>query len=109
VGFLFFRIFIVMSDIRQRTIDKFLDSRDKDLMDIYYSLRLMFMREGWSEKDLEKPPYYPTDIMKGFQKFSDEQSRLFFEIQGFFNLDFNEFVSHIQPRLLKINEKTPLE
>jgi hypothetical protein len=109
VGFLFFYIFINMKEQWEKTINKFLDLRDKELMDIYLSLRLMFMREGWSEKDLEKPPYYPQDIMKGFQKFSDEQSRLYFELKGFFNIDFNEFVYFIQPRLLKINEKTPLD
>jgi hypothetical protein len=98
-----------MNEIKDKTINKFLDSRDKELMDIYYSLRLMFMREGWSEKDLEKPPYYPQDIMRGFQNFSDEQSRLFFELKGFFDIDFNEFTSYIQPRLKKINEKTPLD
>lgn len=90
-------------------IDKFLDTQDKELMDIYLSLRLAFIREGWTEKDLERPPYYPTDIMKNFQKFSDEQKRLFFELKGFFNIDWHEFLDYIKPRLLKINEKTPLD
>jgi hypothetical protein len=90
-------------------VNKFLDIQDKDLMDIYFSLRLAFIREGWSEKDLEKPPYYPNDIMRNFQRFSQEQNRLFFELKGFFNLDWHEFLDYIKPRLLKINEKTPLE
>jgi hypothetical protein len=90
-------------------IDKFLDIQDKELMDIYLSLRLAFIREGWTEKDLERPPYYPTDIMINFQKFSDEQKRLFFELKGFFNIDWHEFLDYIKPRLLRINEKTPLD
>ncbi len=100
---------MVMDERWTDLINKFLDMRDKKLMDIYFSLRLMFIREGWSEKDLENVPYYPQGIMSGFQKFSDEKSRLFFEVKAFFNIDFNEFATFIQQRLLKINEKTPLE
>ena len=43
---------------------------DRELQDVYRDLRRAFKREGWTEKDLVKPPYYPTDIMKNFQKFS---------------------------------------
>jgi hypothetical protein len=108
VGFLFFNIFIDMDEKRYNTISKFLDITDKELMDIYYSLRLMFMREGWTEEDLKSIPYYPRDIMTTFQKFSQEKDRLFFEVKNFFNLDHNEFIEHLQQRMKEIDKKTPL-
>lgn len=90
-------------------LDKFMNNAAKGLDDIYYELRLAFIREGWSEKDLKRPPYYPNDIMKNFRRFSDEQKRLFFETKGFFNIEWDEFIDYLMNRLQKIDEKTPLQ
>ena len=89
--------------------DKFMDNSAKRLEDIYYQLRLSFIREGWSEEDLENPPYYPQDIMENFQKFSEEQSRLFFESKGFFDIEWEEFTDYLSNRLQRIDKKTPLD
>lgn len=83
---------------------------DKELLDTYRNLRTAFQREGWTEKDLEKPPYYPQDIMANFQKFSSLHSKLFSELKGFFpDIDHNEFVDYLQDKLKEINLEIPLE
>jgi hypothetical protein len=96
-------------DKNEEILSKYLDYASNKLEDIYYALRLAFIREGWTEKDLEKPPYYPNDIMLNFQRFSDEQSRLFFEVKDLLGIDWGTFTDYIMVRLQKINEKTPLE
>ena len=42
---------------------------ESELLNVYRELRHAFNREGWTEKDLERPPYYPKDIMSNFQKY----------------------------------------
>ena len=51
---------------------KFMDelSPESELISVYIKLRHAFNREGWSEEDLKNPPYYPQDIMNGYQKMS---------------------------------------
>jgi len=83
---------------------------DKDIVETYRDLRRAFQREGWTEKDLEKPPYYPQDIMANFQKFSRLHEKLFLELKGFFpDIDHNEFVDYLQDKLKEINLEIPLE
>ena len=91
--------------------DKYIETlgADKDLLETYRDLRRAFQREGWTEKDLERPPYYPNDIMRNFQKFSSLRDKLFFELKSFFDIDHNEFVDYIQNKLKKINLEIPLE
>ena len=93
----------------RNVLDKYMDIAGKELEDIYYALRLAFIREGWSEKDLESPPYYPSDIMRNFQRFSSERDRLFFEFKNMVNLEYNEFSNFLQDRLKLIDDKTPLD
>lgn len=93
----------------RNVLDKYMDIAGKELEDIYYALRLAFIREGWSEKDLESPPYYPSDIMRNFQRFSSERDRLFFEFKNMVNLEYNEFTNFLQDRLKLIDDKTPLD
>jgi hypothetical protein len=66
----FLNIFIIMK--RKKAYQKFVETlnADKELQDVYRDLRNAFNREGWTEEDLVRPPYYPKDIMKNFQKFS---------------------------------------
>lgn len=81
---------------------------DDELLSVYLELRHAFKREGWSEEDLKKPPYYPQDIMYNFQKFSSLQSSIFFELKSFFGIDFNEFTDYLQNKLHEIDKQTPL-
>lgn len=93
---------------KEKIITKYLNIVSKDIADVYYALRLAFIREGWSDKDLEKPPYYPNDIMRNFQRFSNEQNKLFFDLKGIFDIDFDEFNEYLTVILQRIDDKTPL-
>jgi hypothetical protein len=82
---------------------------DKELLDVYRDLRAAFQREGWTDKDLEKPPYYPNDIMRNFQNFSTLQNKLFFELKSFFvDVDHNDFTDYLKDKLKIIDSETPL-
>ena len=82
---------------------------DKELLSIYRELREEFQKEGWTEKDLEKPPYYTRNIMSLFEMFGRERSRLINELKTFFSdIDIEEFTDYIQHSMIKINKETPL-
>jgi hypothetical protein len=83
---------------------------DKEIIETYYKLRKIFQREEWSEKDLTKPPYYPNDLMRLFQKFNDVRDKLFFEIRSYFgdDVDFSDFADYLKDKLYKIDLITPL-
>jgi hypothetical protein len=81
---------------------------DKELQSIYRKLRNCFKREGWSEEDLVKPPYYPQDIMRYYQAFSGEHSRLFNEVRMYFDIDHNEFIDYLKKEMKQIDDETPL-
>jgi hypothetical protein len=83
---------------------------DEDILETYRELRRAFLREGWTEKDLKKPPYYPNDIMKNFQKFSSLHSKLFKELKGFFSdIDHNEFVEYLKNKMALIDLELTLK
>lgn len=83
---------------------------DKEIIETYYELRKIFQREGWSEKDLVSPPYYPNDLMRLFQRFNDVRDKLFFEIRSYFgdDVDFSDFADYLKDKLHKIDLITPL-
>lgn len=82
---------------------------DKDILEVYVELRHAFKREGWNEEDLKNPPYYPNDIMRNFQRFSDLHSKLFRELRILFpDTEQNEFAESLKEKLRKIDLKTPL-
>jgi hypothetical protein len=80
-----------------------------DIGETYLMIRKIFQREGWSDKDLEKPPYYPIDLMRNFQKFSSQRDEIFSIIRDYgFKVDSNDVSNYIQNKLIKIDEITPL-
>lgn len=82
----------------------------KELKSIYRELRHAFRREGWTEKDLKRPPYYPKDILVNFQRFSDEQCRVFMLLKDYFDIkDFNEFADYLKEKLHIIDLEIPLK
>jgi len=106
----FLNIFIIME--RKKAWEKYVDklNPDRELMEVYRKLRHAFNREGWSEKDLVKPPYYPTDIMSNFQKFSGLRDKLYHELKTYFDIiDHNEFSDYISNRLKLIDIEIPLK
>lgn len=79
------------------------------LSEIYLEIRQYFQSEGWSEKDLEKPPYYSVQLMNLHQNFGDEKRALFQQIKDLgFDVGQDEFNNYLTPILKNINEITPL-
>lgn len=79
------------------------------LEEIYFNIRLVLQREGWSDKDLEKPPYYPQDLMGLFHKFQNERDKIIKTIEDYgFEIDINDLTDYIQIKLKSIDKITPL-
>ena len=96
----------------KRPWQKFMDEihPESELSAVYRKLRHAFNREGWTEKDLERPPYYPTDIMQNFQKFSRLRDELISELNSYFGtIDHSEFSDYLQNKLKHIDLEIPLE
>jgi len=82
----------------------------ENLEEIYFRIRLVLQREGWSDADLERPPYYPQDMMSLYHKFSNERDKLLKTINDYgFDVDYNDLISYIQIKLKKIDDITPLK
>ena len=91
---------------------KFMDELhpESELISVYKKLRHAFNREGWTKEDLVRPPYYPTDIMQNFQKFSGLRDDLIRELKSYFGtIDHNEFSDYLQNKLKHIDLEIPLE
>ena len=83
---------------------------DEKLLDVYRKLRKEFQKEGWSEKDLEKPPYYKIKIMELFEQFGVEQKKLGIEVKSYFgNIELSDYMDYIQNKMKEINDETPLD
>ena len=106
----FLNIFIVME--HKKPWQKFMDELhpESELISVYKKLRHAFNREGWTEKDLERPPYYPQDIMNGYQKMSYLVGDLKSELKSYFgDIDNDEFTDYLQSKLKHIDLEIPLE
>jgi hypothetical protein len=91
---------------------KFIDELKltEKLEEIYFRIRLVLQREGWSDKDLEKPPYYPQDLMSLFHKFQNERDKVIKTIEDYgFEIDINDLTNYIQIKLKSIDNITPLK
>jgi len=83
---------------------------ESELSAIYRKLRHAFNREGWTQKDLERPPYYPQDIMNGYQKMSNLVGDLRKELTSYFgDIDNDEFTDYLHSKLKHIDLEIPLE
>lgn len=82
----------------------------EDLEETYYNLRKFFQKEGWSNEDLAKPPYYTEDLMDLFHRFSRQRDRIFTTISSYgFIVDNLVLSNYIRSRLQIIDEMTPLK
>jgi hypothetical protein len=83
---------------------------ESELSAIYRKLRRAFQREGWTQKDLERPPYYPQDIMNGYQKMSYLVGDLKSELKSYFgDVDNDEFTDYLHSKLKDIDLEIPLK
>ena len=51
---------------------------------------------------------YRIQSFLNFQRFSNEQNKLFFDLKGIFDIDFEEFNEYLTVILQRIDDKTPL-
>jgi hypothetical protein len=83
---------------------------DNELLDDYRKLRYLFQGYGWSEKDLEKPPYYTNDMMFLRGGFNNKLHKLMRELKTFFgNVDVSEVSSYLEHKMKEINQEIPLD
>ena len=79
------------------------------MTDVYRKIRHAFQREGWTQEELENPPYYPNDIMNYYQKISNLITDLKSEMRTYFgDIDINEFTDYIHSKLKHIDLEIPL-
>lgn len=82
---------------------------DKKILDAYKDLREFFVEQGWSEKDLENPPFYTKKMMRNREIINGGIIDLLHELRSFFGtVDRDEFQNYIMGKMKKINLKTPL-
>ena len=81
----------------------------KELEKTYFKIREVFQREGWSQKDIEKPPYYPQDLMGLHLEFQPLVQEVDRTIRDYgFNVDEDEIHYYIMDKLRHIDDITPL-
>ena len=81
----------------------------RELEDTYFKIREIFQREGWTQKDIERPPYYPNDLMFLHSKFAPKISEIIQTIRDYgFNVDKSEVNEYIIKKLSHIDDITPL-
>jgi hypothetical protein len=79
------------------------------IIEIYLKIRKYFQSEGWSERDLEKPPYYSAQLMTLHQNFGSEIRDLLQQMKDLgLEVDNEDLNEYLKPLLLNINELTPL-
>jgi hypothetical protein len=81
----------------------------RELEDTYFKIREIFQREGWTQKDIERPPYYPNDLMRLHSKFAPKVSEIIQTIRDYgFDVDKSEVNEYIIKKLSHIDDITPL-
>ena len=81
----------------------------KDLEQVYFEMRKIFQREGWSEEDLKSPAYFPQDLLLLHSKFQPKRREIFQTIKDYgFDVDRDEVHYYIMDKLSHINDITPL-
>ena len=102
----FIRIFIDMEGWK-----KFAETLEitKELEKTYFKIREILQREGWSQRDIEKPPYYPNDLMFLHSRIQPLMREIDQTIRSYgFNVDGDEVHYYIMDKLHHIDEITPL-
>ena len=93
---------------RWKKFAEFLDLT-KELEDTYLEIRKIFLREGWTQKDIERPPYYPNDLMLLHRSMQPLIREIDQTIRDYgFNVDGTEVHYYIMDKLRYIDEITPL-
>ena len=81
----------------------------KELEETYFKIREVFQREGWTQKDIENPPYYPNDLMFLHRSMQPLIREIDQTIRDYgFNVDGTEVGYYIMDKLSHIDDITPL-
>ena len=81
----------------------------RELEDTYFKIRKIFRREGWTQKDIERPPYYPNDLMFLHSKVQQLIQETDQTIRDYgFDVDEDEVSYYIIDKLRHIDDITPL-
>ena len=91
--------------------EKFADTLQltKDLENIYFEMRKVFQREGWTQKDIEKPPYYPQDLMFLHSELPPLGREIDKTIKDYgFEVDGTKVHYYVMDKLRHIDDITPL-
>ena len=91
--------------------EKFADTLQltKDLENIYFEMRKVFQREGWTQKDIQKPPYYPQDLMFLHSELPPLVREIDQTIKDYgFNVDGTKVHYYVMDKLRHIDDITPL-
>ena len=90
---------------------KFVDSLEltKDLEQVYFDMRKIFQREGWTQEELSRPRYFPQDLLELHRKFTPKMREIFQTIKDYgFDVDRDEVHYYIMDKLSHIDDITPL-
>lgn len=81
----------------------------RELEETYLKIRKIFQKEGWTQKDIERPPYYPDNLMYLHSKFQPLIWNIDRTIRDYgFNVDEDEVRNYIMNKLRHIDDITPL-
>ena len=81
----------------------------RELEETYLKIRKIFQKEGWTQKDIERPPYYPDNLMYLHSKFKPLIWDIDRTIRDYgFNVDEDEVRNYIMNKLRHIDDITPL-
>jgi hypothetical protein len=93
-------------------LEKFAETLEltRELEDTYFKIRKIFRREGWTQKDIERPPYYPNDLMFLHSKVQQLIQETDQTIRDYgFDVDEDEVSYYIIDKLRHIDDITPLK
>ena len=81
----------------------------EDLEELYFKMRKIFQREGWTQEELSSPRYFPQDLLKLHSKFAPKVSEIIQTIRDYgFDVDKSEVNEYIIKKLSHIDDITPL-
>jgi anti-sigma regulatory factor (Ser/Thr protein kinase) len=81
----------------------------KELEGTYLKLREFFQREGWTQKDIERPPYYTAELMDLHSRIKPLVWNIERTIRDHgFNVDETEVNNYIMNKISHIDDITPL-
>jgi hypothetical protein len=91
--------------------EKFADALQltKNLEEIYFKMRKIFQKEGWTQKDIQKPPYYPEDLMRLHSELPPLVREIDQTIKDYgFDVDGTKVHYYVMDKLSHIDDITPL-